>query len=112
MLSGNLNEIAFFPLTLPFTVGPGTIAVAITLGSSRPEALADRIGFYASVSAAALCVALIVVLVYGSADRVVALIGPARARVLGRLFAFLLLCVGCQILLTGVNDAVASFHRP
>ncbi|MGC5780346.1 MarC family protein [Methylobacterium sp. NFXW15] len=111
-LSGNLNEIAFFPLTLPFTVGPGTIAVAITLGSSRPEALADRIGFYASVSAAALSVALIVVLVYGSADRVVALIGPARARVLGRLFAFLLLCVGCQILLTGVNDAVASFHRP
>lgn len=109
--SGSLAEIAFFPLTLPFTTGPGTIAVAITLGASRPEALADRIGFYTGVSLAALGVALTVALVYGSADRVVALIGPARARVLGRLFAFLLLCVGTQILLTGLNDAFGSFGR-
>ncbi|MCJ2024948.1 MarC family protein [Methylobacterium sp. J-067] len=109
--SGNLAEIAFFPLTLPFTTGPGTIAVAITLGASRPEVLADRIGFYTGVSLAALGVALLVALVYGSADRVVALIGPARARVLGRLFAFLLLCVGTQILLTGLNDAFPSFGR-
>ncbi len=85
--------------------------MAITLGASRPEVLADRIGFYTGVSLAALGVALLVALVYGSADRVVALIGPARARVLGRLFAFLLLCVGTQILLTGLNDAFPSFGR-
>src|SRR5579863_4652858 len=33
---------AFYPLTMPITVGPGSIAVAITLGSQRPRApLAD-----------------------------------------------------------------------
>lgn len=108
---GALTDIAFFPLTLPFTTGPGTIAVAITLGASRPEPIADRLGFYSGISLAALGVALIVALVYGSADRVVALIGPARARVLGRLFAFLLLCVGTQILLTGLGDAFPAFGR-
>ena len=28
---------AFYPLTMPITVGPGSIAVAITLGSQRPR---------------------------------------------------------------------------
>ena len=99
-----LSEIAFFPLTLPFTTGPGTIAVAITLGSNRPAAMADRLGFYVGVSLAALGVAVTVALIYASADRVVSLLGPIGARVLGRLFAFLLLCVGTQITINGVID--------
>ncbi|GJE14066.1 MULTISPECIES: MarC family protein [Methylobacterium] len=104
---GPLAEIAFFPLTLPFTTGPGTIAVAITLGANRPEAYAERFGFYLGVTLAALVVAAAVALLYASADRVVALIGPARARVTGRLFAFLLLCVGTQILINGLTDVFA-----
>jgi multiple antibiotic resistance protein len=103
---GPLSEIAFFPLTLPFTTGPGTIAVAITLGANRPAVYAERLGFYVGVTLAALVVAGAVALVYASADRVVALIGPARARVTGRLFAFLLLCVGTQILLNGLTDVI------
>lgn len=110
-IQGSLSEVAFFPLTLPFTTGPGTIAVAITLGANRPEAFADRLGFYGGVSLAALCVAVIVALVYASADRVVALIGPVRARVAGRLFAFLLLCVGTQILVTGLKDTFPLIAR-
>jgi len=81
--------------------------VAITLGANRPAAYADRFGFYLGVTLAALVVALAVALIYASADRVVALIGPARARVTGRLFAFLLLCVGTQILITGLTDVFA-----
>jgi multiple antibiotic resistance protein len=104
---GPLSEIAFFPLTLPFTTGPGTIAVAITLGANRPEAYAERLGFYLGITLAALVVAATVALIYASADRVVALIGPARARVVGRLFAFLLLCVGTQILINGLTDVFA-----
>ncbi|MGY2052062.1 MarC family protein [Methylobacterium sp. JK268] len=101
-----LEEIAFFPLTLPFTTGPGTISVAIALGASRPEGGADRYGFLVGASLAALAIALSVRVAYASADRVVARIGHARARVLGRLSAFLLLCVGTQITLTGVTDVL------
>ncbi|KQO59351.1 hypothetical protein ASG60_09775 [Methylobacterium sp. Leaf469] len=108
----NLAELAFFPLTLPFTTGPGTIAVAIALGSNRPEAGPDRIGFYLGMSLAALAIAVIVRFVYGSADRVVTLIGPVGARVLGRLFAFLLLCVGTQITVNGVTDVLGPLLPP
>ena len=30
------DDVVFFPLTMPLTTGPGTIAVAIAIGASRP----------------------------------------------------------------------------
>ncbi|GJE17645.1 MarC family protein [Methylobacterium marchantiae] len=102
----SVADIAFFPLTLPFTTGPGTIAVAIALGSNRPASGPDRIGFYLGMSLAALAIAILVRFAYGSADRVVMAIGPVGARVLGRLFAFLLLCIGTQITVNGVGDVL------
>lgn len=104
--AGNLAELAFFPLTLPFTTGPGTIAVAVALGSNRPPGGPDAVGFFVGASLAALVIAGMVRFTYGSADRVVSLIGPIRARVLGRLSAFLLLCVGTQIFVNGVVDVL------
>jgi len=31
------SRLAFYPLTMPLTTGPGTISVAISLGASRPQ---------------------------------------------------------------------------
>jgi multiple antibiotic resistance protein len=101
-------DVAFFPLTIPFTTGPGTISVAIALSASRPAAAAALVPFYVGVSVAAILVALSVGVFYASADRVVALLGPARARVMTRLAAFLLLCIGVQILLVGVHSVLAD----
>lgn len=99
-------DVAFFPLTLPFTTGPGTIAVAIALSASGPGLGGQFLPFFAGTSIAAVAVALIVGASYASADRLVAWLGQARSRVVTRLAAFLLLCVGVQILLTGVHDAL------
>ena len=106
------DDVAFFPLTIPFTAGPGTIAVAIALSASRPSHALDLLPFFAGGSLAAVAVAITIGLCYASADRVVALLGPAGARVLTRLTAFLLLCIGVQIVLTGVQDAVAPLLIP
>ncbi|AWB08747.1 MarC family protein [Azospirillum humicireducens] len=100
-----LAESAFFPMTIPFTTGPGTISVAIALGSTRPTRGDGLIEFFLGMSGAALAIAALIWLSYRSADRIVAFLGPTRVRVLTRLFAFLLFCVGVQILLTGVLDA-------
>lgn len=100
-------DVAFFPLTMPFTTGPGTISVAIALSANRPSGTDDLLAFYLGGALAALAVALIVGICYASADRVVALLGQARSRVVTRLAAFILLCVGVQILLTGAHDALA-----
>jgi multiple antibiotic resistance protein len=100
------EDVAFFPLTMPFTTGPGTISVAVALGSNRPAGAANLIPFFFGVSAAAMATALIVWIAYRSADRVVDLLGATRARVVTRTMAFLLLCIGTQILVNGVVDVL------
>jgi multiple antibiotic resistance protein len=102
------EDVAFFPLTLPFTTGPGTIAVAIALSANGPAAGSTSASFLIGASVAAISVAVIVGACYAQADRLVALLGQSRSRVVSRLAAFILLCVGVQILLLGVEDAVRS----
>lgn len=98
---------AFFPLTMPFTAGPGTISVAIALGASRPSRPAELAPFFLGASGAALATAITVWLAYRSADRLVSAMGPTRAQTLSRLAAFLLLCIGVQVLIAGVTEVFA-----
>jgi multiple antibiotic resistance protein len=109
---GSIGEVAFFPLTMPFTAGPGTMSVAITLGAERPASGLGLLGFFLGVSAAAVAVALSVWVAYRSAERIGALIGETGRRTFSRLMAFLLLCIGVQIVLTGILDVVMSVRTP
>jgi multiple antibiotic resistance protein len=102
------SDVAFFPLTMPFTTGPGTISVAIALSANRPPSAEELIPFFAGICGGAIAVAITVGLCYASADRLVSLLGPGRARILTRLSAFLLLCIGVQILITGIQGALLS----
>lgn len=102
------DDVAFFPLTMPFTTGPGSISVAIALSSQRPESGSGALSFFAGMSAAAICIAILVWVAYRSSDRVLAFLGAGGARVLSRLVAFLLLCVGVQIITTGVQSLAFS----
>lgn len=100
------NDIAFFPLTMPLTTGPGTISVAVALGANRPAGGAALASFAVGVSLAAIAVAVSIWLAYSSADWITRLLGPARVRVIARLAAFILLCVGVQIMLSGATGAL------
>ena len=101
------DDVAFFPLTMPLTTGPGTISVAIALGSNRPRG-GDFLAFFVGSSAAAVAVAVIVWLAYRWADGLTDLLGETRVQIVTRLAAFLLLCVGVQIMLSGILGALAS----
>ncbi len=102
-------EMAFFPLTLPYTTGPGTIAVAIALGAERPASGIGLLDFFGGVTAAAVANALIVWLAYYFADRVTGWMSSSARNIVARLTAFLLLCIGVQILLSGLHDAFAEW---
>jgi len=99
-------DIAFYPLTMPFTTGPGTISVAITLGAGRPKFGTGPFYFFCGMTVAALAVAASVWVIYRYAERLSHPLGEAGNRALTRLFAFLLLCVGVQILISGVTDVL------
>lgn len=107
-------DAAFYPLTMPLTTGPGTISIAIALGAERPVAGEGVFSFMLGLSAAAGVIALLVWVSYRYADTVISLLGNAGARVLTRLVAFLLLCIGMQIIVNGVEELAAAFlaaHR-
>jgi multiple antibiotic resistance protein len=100
------DDIAFYPLTLPLTTGPGTIAVAIALGAGRPRFQHGFPFFYLGMSAAALAVAASIWVIYRYADRLARPLGESGTRILTRVLAFLLLCIGVQILLNGITDVL------
>ncbi len=101
------DDIAFFPLTLPLTTGPGTISVAITLGVGRSGE-----GFFlAGVTLAALAMALTIGTAYGYAHRLSALLGAHGEKTVTRLAAFLLFCIGVQIVITGFTEVVTPMIR-
>lgn len=101
-----MEDIAFFPLTLPLTTGPGTITVAIALGAGRPSAEQGLLPFFAGVSLAAVVMAGLIVLHYGYADLIARLLGPTGSRTVGRLSAFILFCIGVQMVVTGSTDVL------
>jgi multiple antibiotic resistance protein len=68
--------------------------------------------FSSSVIGAALALALVVWITYRSTDRIERLMGSTGSHTVTRLSAFLLLCIGVQILITGVEDVPAPLLRP
>jgi multiple antibiotic resistance protein len=111
-LEDALNH-AFFPLTLPITVGPGCISIAITLGAHlRHQAgpgfehgyprhfLAALLGMFL------LC--LLVMVCYGNADRMVRALGKSGTTIVTRLSAFILLAIGVQIMWNGLTSGMPA----
>jgi multiple antibiotic resistance protein len=108
MDSRDIFSHAFYPLTLPLTVGPGSISVAITLGANAPRHLgANLVAMLAAVIGSAL-LGLSIYLCYGFADRLARLIGATGMTVVMRLSSFLLVCIGVQIFWNGLSTLLRS----
>ena len=107
--TGTLEEVrrqAFFPLTVPLTTGPGTIATAITLAASHETLQGLALPQLRTVIVAAI-VAATIYHAYARVARIARIIGVEGTSVIMRLSAFLLLCVGVQIMITGVSGVLA-----
>ena len=104
----DLTQQAFYPMTMPLTVGPGSISVALTLGANPPMGLRPLLATALAHAVGILLVAVGVYLCYAYADRIMRKLGPTGTSVVMRLTAFILLCIGVQILWNGVHALVAS----
>ncbi|MFL6463081.1 MAG: MarC family protein [Bryobacteraceae bacterium] len=100
---------AFYPLTLPLTVGPGSISVALTLGVNEAPQRSNLVRLIAAIIGPAL-VALTVYLSYRFAERVARVLGETAMNVIVRLTSFILLCIGVQIVWSGIRALLSSIH--
>lgn len=102
---------AFYPLTMPLTVGPGSIAVAVTLGTdsraTRGPLRIELVQDLGAIVGIALVAATILVS-FRSADRLGSLLGETGMSVFMRLSAFILVCIGIQITWNGVSGLLGA----
>lgn len=95
---------AFYPLTLPLTVGPGSISVAITLGANEPHTFGGSLLSILAAAIASAIVAASIYLCYAFADRLALALGPTGTNVIVKLTSFLLVCIGVQIVWNGASQ--------
>jgi len=106
---GDEFKNAFYPLTLPLTVGPGSISVAITLGANIPQHHGwNPLGLIETLIGCTI-VALSIYLCYGFSDKLARALGATAMGVIMRLSSFLLVCIGVQILWNGAKALLATF---
>jgi multiple antibiotic resistance protein len=95
----------FYPLTMPITVGPGSIAVAITLGSQRPRGipLEDLAVLGSAAIGGVIAMAVTIYVCYRFAEGTVGALGEQGTNVVVRLSAFILFCIGIEIIWSGYS---------
>lgn len=102
-----IDGMAFFPLTMPITAGPGSIAVTLTIGAhemsqSFTTGLLGEVGVVIGI----LLSALTVFLCYRYAARITNKLGQQGTQVILRLAAFINLCIGLEIIWHGIQSLI------
>ncbi len=96
---------AFYPLTFPVSCGPGSIAAAITVGVSLADTrLSISLARMGGGVLALLAIGLLVYLAFRYAQQLLKPLGEAGTVIFLRLTAFILLCLGVQIVWDGVYE--------
>jgi multiple antibiotic resistance protein len=103
-----IKRMAFFPLAIPLTTGPGTIATAIAIGTNRPNDLDGLFTWSIVQIIVAVAVTATIYHAYSKSSAMARLFGEEGTSVVTRLSAFLLLCIGVQIIITGAVEVAKS----
>jgi len=101
-------HLAFYPLTMPLTIGPGSISVAITLAADAPSRLQERLTAAAISALAVTLIAVTTYFCYRYADRLTRMLGAVGTSIIVRVSGFLLFCIGIQIFWLGARELLLS----
>ncbi|MFA5493512.1 MAG: MarC family NAAT transporter [Porticoccaceae bacterium] len=104
-------NIAFVPLALPGTAGPGTIAFIISAAASTQPGTVPFTNLtlmFAPVMVFTL-LGVIFWVCLRSAGRIVRFIGEGGVEAIARVMGFLLVCMGVQFVINGVLEIVAQY---
>jgi multiple antibiotic resistance protein len=103
---------SFYPLTMPMTVGPGSMSVAITIGSRKPsgQPYSQMIEHGTGALLGVVAIAITIYLAYRFAENLGRLLGASGLEVLVRLSAFILMCIGIEIVWNGYSALTGLAH--
>src|SRR5699024_9351794 len=104
-------NIAFVPLAMPSTAGPGTIAMIISSASTvrQSSAVADLVVMVAPP----LGYLLVAVCLWGggrSSGSIMRLAGKGGVEAISRLMGVLLACMGMQFIISAIRALITPYH--
>ncbi len=100
------DDIAFSPLAMPLMSGPGAIAVIIGLASD-----ASSVFHYVAIFLVIALVSLACFLTLFVSEAVVNKLGKTLVKAFTRIMGFILLCVGVQYIVNGVEGIVLKIMQ-
>ncbi|MDN3550681.1 MarC family protein [Mucilaginibacter aquaedulcis] len=101
----NIEDKLFYPITFPVTTGAGTISVLFTL--SAHSASPDMKDYYLNTGAILLSIlfmCLLIYIFYLNTKTLIDYLGSNGEKIVNRVTAFLIFCVGLQIAVTGLKS--------
>ena len=103
------SNISFSPLAMPSLAGPGAIATVVTISSSIDGRHGyDKVFAFTGVTLAIVVTAIISWLILRSAGFVSRILGVNGVDSLSRIMGFLLICVGIQFAIIGIQDLISD----
>jgi multiple antibiotic resistance protein len=102
-LKARMTAKAFFPMTMPVTAGPGSIAVTLTLVPGGSLLSASTWLSFAGGAAGIALAALSVFVFYRYSEKFLNRLGRAGAQTISKISAFILLAIGVQIIWDGLR---------
>ena len=105
------GDIAFIPLAMPGTAGPGTIALIISVAAAVREEppyaewvmlVAPPLIFFLAAAILLLCLR--------SASGIMRTLGNSGVEAFSRLMGFLLVCIGVQFVINGIYEVVEDLY--
>ncbi|QVQ29708.1 MarC family NAAT transporter [Achromobacter deleyi] len=105
-------NIAFVPLALPGTAGPGTIAMIISGAASMDTAIKPDYAPWVVAVTPVIVFSLLGLVFWVClhwAGRIVAVIGKSGVEAISRVMGFLLVCMGVQFVINGVLEIISKY---
>jgi len=92
------QDVTIVPLTIPITVGPGTIGALLVMGVSQPH-WDDKLMAILSIALASVTVGLVLYL----SNRIERLLGEQGLQIVSRLMGLFVCALAAQIIFTGIK---------
>lgn len=104
-------NIAFVPLAMPSTAGPGTIAMIISTASTVKHGV--EFPEWVVLAAPPITFALVALILWvslRSSGAIMRMVGKGGIEAISRLMGFLLECMGVQFIINGVLEIITTYH--
>ncbi len=107
-IRSSMESRAFFPLTMPVTAGPGSMAVTLSLVPRGSVLDTSTLLAFLATACGIVLAGLTVFVFYRFSGPVIRRLGETGAATISQISAFVLLAIGVQIVWGGVRDLVLT----